>query len=134
MFAVDVELAWEVEVFTPTCCRFGWWGWCGEAGAKGDTIEWKTTLLFSSSSPALLYSVYLRTELLWGSAGHSYSLLGCNPLLHNFSNSFLCSTLNLIFNPSSRVLLKFPTDDGSFPICSMIVDLYIFVSITLWSI
>lgn len=77
--------------------------------------------------------MYLRAELLRGSAGRSDPLLGYNPLVQNFSNSFPCSTLKLIYSPSSRSLLKFPTDDGSFSVL-MIVDLHIFLSITLRSI
>lgn len=42
----------------------------GEGGGKEDTIDLKTTLLPTSSVSPLLYPVYLRAELLWGSAGH----------------------------------------------------------------
>lgn len=45
----------------------------GEGGGKEDTIDLKTTLLPTSSVSPLLYPVYLRAELLWGSAGHSDS-------------------------------------------------------------
>lgn len=29
LFAIDIEFAREVNVFTPGYCIFGWWGWRG---------------------------------------------------------------------------------------------------------